>query len=131
MQAQRDKTEKRDQLLEAENERDRQIKAARDEAIEAVGKHIAESEDRGSSRASEKATAAGLIDAAETPPNATGAMRDLVNAVRIAWELKQNRGLVILGIALALTIAVVAWFATEAWLAQIAPLLAFLCLVQS
>jgi KAP family P-loop domain len=128
MQTQHQETEKQDRLLKAANDRDDKINEAREEAIKAIGNHIANSDQRSASVKDQKATAADLVDAPEV--TAGGTLRDVVKAVRIAWELRKDRWLLLVGIALTLVFAGVAWFTTHALFGLAVPVLPVLMWLQ-
>ena len=127
VEARHQETAKRDQLLDAEDERNSQIKSARDEAIGAVASHLAKADHNRIPTTKEKAAAAKLIDDLEDRQIAKGeVLRDLVNAVSIAWELRQKRSFIVFGLAaLVLVFGGSIWLSTEWLLGLSVPLLSF------
>ena len=105
MQVQHQETESRDQLLAMANERDDQIRAARNEALETIARHLATLAPPAAGTANEKATAAELVDATETPPT--------IAALWFAFELSLKDWRVWFFIIFALMVGGVGWLARD------------------
>ena len=105
-------TERRDELLNAEDARDARIDAARSEAIAAVSERLFDHSRSSTSIVNGGSAAAELIDVAAdaSKDTAIGLWRDVASAIDIAWQLRAERWVIQVGLPVALAFCmVVVW----------------------